>query len=126
MNFPSGVAPTDVVTRHTTDSTKVENPKLTFKIKSVTISMDLSQKVYGTGPDVYASVASWIDGATLEHLPDVCDASLDMFVHVWRTLCAGQLATKLTSQSAQEFTDLLKVVDKRLLKVKALLRENNP
>jgi hypothetical protein len=121
----SDLSETAVITRHT--GAKVSRPQLlTFRINGLTISADLSQKVYGTGPDVYMSVRSSVEGATLEQLPDVVDGALDMFVHVWRTLCAGQLATKLTSQSAEDFTALLHKVDKRLVKVKALLLEPEP
>jgi hypothetical protein len=99
---------------------------LTFRIKSCSVSLDLSSKVYGTGPASYASLNSWIDGATLEQLPDVIDAGMDLFVAAWRMLISAQLATKLTNEPSAEYKALLAKVDKRLLRVKQMLREVPP
>jgi hypothetical protein len=93
------------------------------KIKSVTVSLDLSEKIYGTGPAVYQNCSAWVDGATLDRLPDVIDASLDIFVASWRVLVAGQLATKLSDMKATEFEEMLAATDRRLAKIKAILRE---
>jgi hypothetical protein len=40
------------------------------------MSLDLSNKVYGTGPSAYSALTSWLDGATLEQMPAVVEASL--------------------------------------------------
>jgi hypothetical protein len=97
--------------------------KLTFRIKRCAISIDLSQKTYGTGPDSYCSLSADVDSATLERLPDVVDGALDLYIHVWKVLVAGQLAAKLTSQSSADFVEMLHSVEKRLTRIRALLRE---
>jgi hypothetical protein len=41
-------------------SPPIPNP-LTIRIKSIGVSMDIAEKVYGTGNSVHSSVNAWID-----------------------------------------------------------------
>jgi len=94
-----------------------------IRVKSMSISLDMSQKVYGCGPDAYCHVSAWVDSATLDRLPDVIDSALDLFVSTWRVLVAGQLSTKLLDMKATEFKEMLAATDRRLAKIKSILRE---
>ncbi len=93
------------------------------RIKSMTISIDCSNKHYGEGSAAYCNLSSWLDGATLDHLPEVTDAALDLFLTCYRTVLTGMLATKLTDMGAGEYRETLAKMAARLVKLKAMLRE---
>ena len=96
-----------------------------YRIKSISISLELSDKTYGTGMANYANVQAYVDDASLEQINDVIDAGLTLYVAAWRTLMAGQLVTKLGTMTGNEVREIMGKINSRIGKVKALLHEVN-
>lgn len=99
--------------------------KPSYRIKSISVSLELSDKNYGTGMAHYANVQAYVDDAALEQINDVVDAGLMLYVTAWRTLMAGQLVTKLGTMSGNEVREIMGKINSRLGKVQSLLREVN-
>jgi hypothetical protein len=99
--------------------------KPSYRIKSISISLELSDKTYGSGMAHYANVQAYVDDAGLEHINDVVDAGLMLYVTAWRTLMAGQLVTKLGTMTGNEVREIMGKINSRIGKVQALLREVN-
>src|SRR5690349_1370003 len=97
----------------------------TYRIRSISVSLELSDKNYGTGMAHYANVQAHVDDAGLEHINDVVDAGLMLYVTAWRTLMAGQLVTKLGTMTGNEVREIMGKINSRIGKVQALLREVN-
>ena len=68
--------------------------KPSYRIKSLSVSLELADKNYGSGMANYASIEAHVDDASLGEINDVIDAGLMLYVAAWRTLMAGQLVTK--------------------------------
>jgi hypothetical protein len=101
-----------------------QTPKVpTYRIKSLTISLELAEKEYGNGNSGYASLTATIDDGNVERMPDVVDAGIEMFVAAWETVLAGKVATKVRGMKADEFQDEVAKIRGRMAKAKALLRE---
>jgi hypothetical protein len=94
----------------------------TFRIKSITVSMEIACKEFGNGNSGYASLTAQIDEGSMERLPDIVDGGLDMYVAAWETILAGKVATKLLGMTGQEFQTVVPKIRKRLTQVKAMLR----
>jgi hypothetical protein len=99
--------------------------KPSYRIKSISVSLELSEKNYGTGMAHYANVQAHVDDAGLEQVNDVIDAGLMLYVTAWRTLMAGQLVTKLGTMGGKEVREVMGKINSRIGKVKALLHEVN-
>ena len=82
-----------------------------FRIKGVTVSVEVSDKEYGNGNSSYTSINAYVDDANFGQIDDVIDAGLDMFVAAWETVLAGKVATKLLGMSAQELRDNVALPD---------------
>lgn len=97
----------------------------TFRIKGVTVSLEISDKTYGNGNSAYTSINAYVDAAGLAQIDDVISAGLDMFLAAWETVLAGKVATKLLGMSAQELRDNVAAIQKRAARVRTLLREGH-
>ena len=99
--------------------------KPTYRINSISVSLELADKNYGSGMAHHANVQAFVDDASLDQINDVIDAGLMLYVAAWRTLMAGQLVTKLGAMSGNEVREIMGKINSRLGKVKALLHEVN-
>jgi hypothetical protein len=99
--------------------------KPSYRIKSISVSLELADKTYGTGLSNYANVQAYVDDANLDQINDVIDAGLMLYVAAWRTVMAGQLVTMLGTMKGVEFREVMAKVNSRLPKVKALLHDLN-
>ena len=99
--------------------------KPSYRIKSISVSLELADKTYGTGLSNYANIQAYVDDASLDRINDVIDAGLMLYVAAWRTLMAGQLVTKLGRMTGNEVREVMGKINSRLGKVKALLNEVN-
>lgn len=95
----------------------------TYRIRSITVSMEISDKEYGNGNSGYASLSASIDDGNVERMADVVDAGIEMFVAAWETVLGGKVAAKVLSMKGEEFTVAVGSVRKRMSRVKALLRD---
>lgn len=66
-----------------------------------------------------------VDDASLEHIENLVDAGLNLFMAAWQTVLAGKVATKLLGMGAQEFRDAVATIQRRAVKVRALLHDGN-
>lgn len=96
-----------------------------YRIKSLSVSLELADKNYGSGMANYASIEAHVDDASLDQINDVIDAGLVLYVAAWRTLMAGQLATQLGTMTTNETREIIAKVNSRLNKTKTLLHEVN-
>jgi|GEM_PF-3311465 len=96
-----------------------------YRIKSISVSLELADKTYGTGLSNYANIQAHVDDASIDQINDVIDAGLMLYVAAWRTLMAGQLVTMLGTMKGVELREVLGKVNSRLPKVKALLHDVN-
>jgi hypothetical protein len=101
-------------------TTVVKQP--TFRIKGVTVSVEIADKEYGNGNAGYTSITATVDDASLEHIENVVDAGLNLFIAAWETVIGGKVATKMLGMGAQELQDTVAIIRKRLAKVRELLR----
>jgi hypothetical protein len=99
--------------------------KPSYRIKSISVSLELADKTYGTGLANYANLQAYVDDANLDQINDVIEAGLMLYVAAWRTLMAGQLTTKLGRMTGNDVRDVMGKINSRLGKVKALLRDVN-
>lgn len=96
-----------------------------FRIKTLTVSVEVADKQYGDGNTGYSSITAYVDDASLEHIENVIDAGLNLFVAAWENVIGGKVATKMLGMGAQEFRDAVAAIRRRTEKVRALLREGN-
>ena len=99
--------------------------KPSYRIKSISVSLELADKNYGTGMAHYANLQAYVDDAGLDQVNDVIEAGLMLYIAAWRTLMAGQLVTKLGTMTGNEVREIMGKINSRLGKVKALLHEVN-
>lgn len=99
--------------------------KPAYRIKSISVSLELADKTYGTGLSNYANIQAYVDDASLDQINDVIDAGLMLYVAAWRTVMAGQLVTMLGTMKGIEVREVMGKVNSRLAKVKALLHDVN-
>jgi hypothetical protein len=99
--------------------------KPSYRVTRISVSLELADKNYGSGMANYASIEAHVDDASLGQIHDVIEAGLMLYVAAWRTLIAGQLATKLGTMAAKEVRAIMTEINLRLDKVKALLHEVN-
>jgi len=96
-----------------------------YRVKSISVSLELSNKDYGKGAAHYSNIQAYVDDAGLDQINDVIDAGLMLYVAAWRTLMAGQLVTKLGVMTGNEVREIMGKINSRLGKVKSLLRDVN-
>ena len=96
-----------------------------FRIKNLTVSLEVADKQYGDGNSGYTSITAYVDEANLEHIENVIDAGLNLFVAAWETVIGGKVATKMIGMSAQELRDNVATIQRRAAKVRALLHDGN-
>jgi hypothetical protein len=92
----------------------------TYRIKSVSISIEISRKCYGEGDSVYAYVAAYCDNSDLA---DTVDHGICLMTGAWKTLIAGSLVTELAKPGGGLRATITRI-DERLEKVRNILREN--
>lgn len=107
-------------TTQPTPASPVKMP--TFRIKSITVSMEISDKEFGNGNSGYASLTAMIDDGNMDRLPEIVDGGLDMYIAAWEMILAGKVATKLLGMKGQEFQEIVPKTRKRLTQVKSMLR----
>jgi hypothetical protein len=95
----------------------------TYRVRSITVSMEISDKEYGNGNSGYASLSASIDDGNVERMADVVDAGIEMFVAAWETILGGKVAAKVLGMKGEEFSVAVGSVRKRMSRVKALLRD---
>jgi hypothetical protein len=95
----------------------------TYRIRSITVSMEISDKEYGNGNSGYASLSASLDDGNVERMADVVDAGIDLFVAAWQNVIGGKVATKMLGMGAQELQDVVGKIRNRLVKVRELLRD---
>jgi len=93
-----------------------------FRIKTLTVSVEIADKSFGDGNSGYSSITASVDDAGLEHIENVIDAGLNLFVAAWQNVIGGKVATKMLGMGAQEVQDTVTKIRKRLVKVRELLR----
>jgi hypothetical protein len=108
------------MTDNNSTTTVVKQP--TFRIKGVTVSVEIADKEYGNGNTGYTSITAYVDDAGLEHIENVIDAGLNLFVAAWENVIGGKVATKMLGMGAQEFQEVVGTIRRRLVKVRELLR----
>ena len=94
-----------------------------FRIKTLTVSVEISDKQYGDGNTGYSSITAYVDDASLEHIENVIDAGLNLFVAAWENVIGGKVATKMLGMGAQELRDSVASIQRRATKVRELLRD---
>lgn len=94
-----------------------------YKIRSITVSIEISDKEYGNGNSGYTSLTAAVFDGDVEHMDDVVDAGIEMFVSAWETTLSGKVATKVLGMKGEEFTAAVTMVRKRMSRVKAILRD---
>ena len=94
-----------------------------YRIKSISVSIEIADKEYGSGNSGYANIQANIDDAAIEQIADVIDAGLALYVAGWEIILGGKLAVKLNSLTPSETRDALTNVRQRLVKVQAMLRD---
>ena len=99
--------------------------KPSYRIKSISVSLELADKNYGSGMANYTRIEAHVDDASLGQINDVIDAGLMLYVAAWRTLMAGQLATQLGTMTADEVREIMAKINSRLSKTATLLHEVN-
>ena len=95
--------------------------KPSYRIKSISVSLELADKNYGTGMANYTNIQACVDDASLDQINDVVDAGLMLYVAAWRTLIAGQLVTNLGTMGPHDVREVMGKINSRLGKVKALV-----
>jgi hypothetical protein len=93
-----------------------------FRIKSISVTVEVADKEYGNGNSGHATISAYVDDAGLEQIDDVVDAGLSMFVAGWETVIGGKVAARMFGMGAQELQDVSGKIRKRLTKVRELLR----
>jgi hypothetical protein len=93
-----------------------------FRIKTLTVSVEIANKSFGDGNSGYSSITASVDYAGLEHIEDVVDAGLNLFVAAWQNVIGGKVATKMLGMGAQELQEVVGKIRNRLVKVRELLR----
>jgi hypothetical protein len=93
-----------------------------FRIKTLTVSVEIANKSFGDGNSGYSSVTAYVDEASLEHIENVIDAGLNLFVAAWQNVIGGKVATKMLGMGAQELQEVVGKIRNRLVKVRELLR----
>jgi hypothetical protein len=93
-----------------------------FRIKTLTVSVEIADKSFGDGNSGYSSITASVDDAGLEHIEDVIDAGLNLFVASWQNVIGGKVATKMLGMGAQELQEVVGKIRNRLVKVRELLR----
>jgi hypothetical protein len=96
-----------------------------FRIKTLTVSVEIADKQYGDGNSGYSSITASVDDASLEHIENVIDAGLNLFVAAWQNVIGGKVATKMLGMGAQELQDVVGKIRNRLVKVRELLRNGS-
>ena len=90
-------------------------------IQGITLSVDISDKDYGSGVKAFTSLQAKYpeEGQSMDNLGDVVSDGLDLYLTAWSTLLAGRFSTgKITSE---EFKDTLSKVTLRIEKTKKYL-----
>jgi hypothetical protein len=96
-----------------------------FRIKTLTVSVEIADKSFGDGNSGYSSITASVDDAGLEHIENVIDAGLNLFVAAWQNVIGGKVATKMLGMGAQELQEAVGKIRNRLVKVKELLRNGS-
>ena len=97
----------------------------TFRITNLTVSVEVASKEYGNGDSGYVSISAYVDDCKFDQINSAIDAGLDMFLAAWETIVAGKVSTKLLAMSAQELRDTVAAIQKRVARVRTLLREGH-
>jgi hypothetical protein len=94
-----------------------------YRVKSITVSLEIADKEYGNGNAAYTSIQAHVDDTPIEQINDVIDAGLSLYVAAWEIILGGKLAVKLNTLTPAETHEVTRKVRHRLVKVQALLRD---
>src|SRR5215472_7632978 len=94
-----------------------------YRIKSITVSLEIADKEYGNGNAAYTNIQAHVDDTPIEQIDDVIDAGLALFVDAWEIILGGKLAVKLNTLTPAETRETVTNVRQRLTKVQALLHD---
>src|SRR5271170_4388070 len=94
-----------------------------YRIKSITVSLEIADKEYGNGNAAYTSIQAHVDDTPIEQIEDVIAAGLALFVAAWEVILGGKLAVKLNALTPAETRETVTNVRQRLTKVQAMLHD---
>jgi len=94
-----------------------------FRIKSISISLEIATKEYGSGNSGYANIQAHVDDTPIEQIADVINAGLSLYVAGWEIILGGKLAVKMNVLTPAETQQAVMTVQRRLAKVQAMLHE---
>jgi hypothetical protein len=94
-----------------------------YRIKSITVSLEIADKEYGNGNAAYTSIQAHVDDTPIEQIEDVIAAGLALFVAGWEVILGGKLAVKLNTLTPAETRETVTKVRQRLTKVQAMLHD---
>lgn len=94
-----------------------------YRIKSITVSLEIADKEYGNGNAAYANIQAHVDDTPIEQIADAIDAGLSLFVAGWEIILGGKLAVKLNTLTPTETRETVTNVRQRLAKVQAMLHD---
>ncbi len=110
------------MTESITAQPKAPVPKQSgYRIKSITVSLEIADKEYGNGNAAFTSIQAQVDDTPIEQIDSVIDAGLSLFVACWEVILGGKLAVKLNTLPSAETRETVTNVRQRLTKVQALL-----
>jgi hypothetical protein len=94
-----------------------------YRVKSITVSLEIADKEYGNGNAAYTSIQAHVDDTPIEQIEEVIDAGLALFVAAWEAILGGKLAVKLNTLPPAETRETVTNVRQRLTKVQAMLHD---
>lgn len=97
-----------------------------YRIKSITVSLEVADKEYGNGNAAYTSIQAHVDDTPIGQIEEVIDAGLALFVAGWEVILGGKLAVKLNTLTPAETREAVMNVRQRLAKVQAMLHDAPP
>ena len=94
-----------------------------YRVKSISVSLEIADKEYGNGNSGYANIQAHVDDTPIEQIADVINAGLSLYVAAWEIILGGKLAVKLNPLTPTETQQTVMNVRHRLAKVQALLHD---
>lgn len=94
-----------------------------YRIKSISVSLEIADKEYGNGNSGYANIQAHVDDTPIEQIADVINAGLSLYVAAWEIILGGKLAVKLNPLTPTETQQTVMNVRHRLGRVQALLHD---
>jgi hypothetical protein len=94
-------------------------------VTQISVSVDLGDKVYGSGSSSFCSLQARYPegGVALDEITDVVDSSMDLYLACWQTLTSGRYATGIIP--AAEYKEVMRKVAIRIEQTRKFLREQD-